>query len=85
MAKQVIWTKTVLETFIREAELSELEEKIIRTRVKGWSRTRQALTFNLSLSTLDRSIRALKAKYDAVQKEHPELPERKENAKELYK
>lgn len=37
MTKQVIWTEQVLETFIREANLNEIEEKIMRTRAEGWT------------------------------------------------
>lgn len=85
MAHQVIWTKKILETFIREGELTPLEEAIMRTRVKGWTRTKQAEELNLSISALDGYIRALKKKYDAVQKEHPgEMPKRKSSAAELY-
>lgn len=85
MAHQVIWTKKILETFIREGELTPLEEAIMRTRVKGWKRTKQAEELNLSISALDGYIRALKKKYDAVQREHPEeMPKRKASAAELY-
>ena len=57
----------------------------MRTRVKGWTRTRQSEEFNLSVSALDVYIKRLKKKYDAVQKEHPgEMPKRKASAVELY-
>ena len=85
MSHQVIWTRRVLETFIREGNLTPIEEQIMRTRVKGWTRTRQSEELNLSLSALDVYIRRLKKKYDAVQKEHPgEMPKRKASAAELY-
>lgn len=40
MTKEVIWTKIVLERFIEQANLSEDEEIVMRTRAAGWSRTK---------------------------------------------
>lgn len=84
MSHQVIWTSIVLERFIAMANLSPLEEHIMRTRAAGWSRTKQMMEFNISASTLDRVIRRLKRKYDEAQKYDPILPPRKMSAKELY-
>lgn len=84
MSKQVIWTKFIVETFIACANLTKEEELIMRTRAAGWSRTKQSMEFNMSLSTIDRIIKRLKKKYDAVQKIEPLLPPRKESAQELW-
>lgn len=84
MAHQVPWNKIILEEFIELAALSEIEEQIMRTRVAGWTRSRQADTFGMDMSTLDRIIRRLKRKYDAVQKYSPILPPRKFSAAETY-
>ena len=85
MANQVIWTSKALETFIREANLNEEEEWIMRTRVKGWSRTRQAAELHISLSCLDKRIKKLKKLYDHVQKDFPDvLPVRKMSSEELW-
>ena len=84
MSHEVIWTKTVLEEFIREANLTPLEEHIMRTRAAGWTRVQQQMEFHLSESTLDRIISRLKRKYDAAQKHSMILPPRKSSAKELY-
>lgn len=62
MAHQVPWCKRYLEIFAEEACLSDLEVKIMDTRVRGWSRTRQCMEFGLSESTLDRMIKLLKQK-----------------------
>lgn len=85
MAKQVPWTRVILERFISEACLSELEEKVMRTRVCGWSRQRQCEEFNISMATLDRIIRRLKTKYDKVQKYDPILPPRRFGVDDTYK
>lgn len=85
MAHQVIWTKEVLENFIELAMLSEEEVFIMRTRIKGWTVTRQAIELNKSESSVHRSISLLKKKYDKVQAEHPEIfPPRRFSMKEAY-
>ena len=84
MAHQVLWTKLILETFIREANLTKEEEMIMRTRVAGWSITKQATEFKMSEATVNRKIRILKRKYDEVQKHSYILPPRKFSMQELY-
>lgn len=84
MARQVIWTKLIVEEFIHLAKLTEDEEMIMRTRADGWSITKQATTFNMSVSTVNRIIKRLKKKYDAVQPYSVMLPPRKFSVKELY-
>lgn len=80
MTNEVIWTKIVLERFIELANLTEDEEIVIRTRVAGWSRVKQAMELNLSISSIDRIISRLKRKYDEVQKYDPILPPRRKGA-----
>lgn len=84
MAHQVKWNKHILETFILEGCLTEFEEQVIRTRVKGWTVTKQAMELHVSKSTIEKTIARLKLMYDGVQKLHPELPERKFSWKETY-
>ena len=76
---RVLWTKVVLEEFIDKALLTKEEEMIIRTRVAGWTRVKQANEFNMSIGTVDNIIKRLKAKYDEVQRLDPILPPRKDN------
>lgn len=59
-----------------EACLTEEEELIIRSRVKGWSRTKQSMQYNMSLRKVDYIIYALKVKYDEAQKTSAILPKR---------
>lgn len=42
MTHQVPWNKIILEEFIRIGCLSETEEMIMRTRVQGWTITKQS-------------------------------------------
>lgn len=76
MSKQVPWNKIILEEFIRIGGLTETEEMIIRTRVQGWSRIKQADKLNMSVASIDRAIKRCKHKYDNVQKYSPVLPPR---------
>lgn len=84
MAREVMWIKAFLEEFVELGQLTEDEEQILRTRVKGWSRTKQAMELGMSLSTVDRHIRRLKMKYDACQPYSDILPPRKSSKEERY-
>ena len=84
MSKQVPWNKIIVETFISEAMLTKDEEMILRTRVAGWSRTKQALELGMSISTVDKHIAMLKKKYDRVAKYNPLLPPRRSSAQETW-
>lgn len=82
--KRVEWNKIILEEFIDLATLTKTEEQIMRTRVAGWTRIEQSMTFGLSIATVDRIIKRLKEKYDQVQPYSPLLPPRRESAEEKY-
>lgn len=84
MAHQVPWNKIILEEFIKEAILTKEEEIIMRTRVAGWSRTKQAMELNMSTANVDKIIARLKKKYDNVQKYDVLLPPRKPSAQETW-
>lgn len=84
MAHQVPWGKVILEAFIEEAMLTKEEEMIMRTRIAGWTITRQARELGMSEASVNRTISRLKKRYDAVQKYSAILPPRKESAQELY-
>lgn len=84
MAHQVPWGKVILEAFIEEAMLTKEEEMIMRTRIAGWTITRQARELGMSEASVNRTISRLKKRYDAVQKYSAILPPRKESAEELY-
>ncbi len=85
MTKQVIWTKPVLEAFIKEGNLNKRQEYIIRTRAKGYTIAKQALELNLSVDQVNKDIAELKRRYDATQIHSKILPPRKKNKTELIK
>lgn len=47
MTHQVPWNKVILEEFIRIGCLSKTEEMIMRTRVHGWTITKQSYELKL--------------------------------------
>lgn len=76
MSREVVWTKAVVDAFVDEACLSEEEELIIRSRAKGWTRTKQSMQYNMSIRKIDYIIHTLKTKYDEAQKYSEILPKR---------
>ena len=77
MTKQILWTKPVLEAFIKEGNLNPRQEFIIRTRAKGYSIVKQAQELNLSVDQVNKEIAILKKLYDATQLHSNILPKRK--------
>ena len=84
MSHEVPWNKIIVETFIEEALLTKEEQWVLRTRVAGWSRTKQAMELNISTATVDKVIARLKKKYDKLQVINPLLPPRKSSEKETW-
>lgn len=80
---KILWTKLVLEQFIERALLTKEEEMIMRTRVAGWTRVKQAKEFGMSVGTVDNIIKRLRAKYDEVQRIDPILPPRKDSGNDI--
>lgn len=75
--KDIIWNKIILNEFIDLALLTELEENILRTQIKGLSRTEQAFKFNISVETVDKVLNTIRKKYDLVQPYSTILPKRR--------
>lgn len=73
MKTKIPWTKTMLEKFIEEALLTEDEERILRTRVAGWSIVKQSVELNMSVSTVSRLVRNIRQKYLTLQDQFPDI------------
>jgi len=84
MSHQVIWSKVIVEEFIIVGNLTKEEEHVLRTRVAGWTITKQAMELHMSRSKVNQIVKRLKKKYDVAQRFSTILPPRKENAVELY-
>ena len=74
--REIPWNKIILEEFIRIGGLTEVEEKVMRTRIAGWSRVQQSMELGMSVATVDRIIKRCRIKYDNVQRYSPILPPR---------
>ena len=83
--KQVLWTRKLVDTFIKEGMLTEEEKEVLLLRVKGYTIAETSEVMNISDSKVNRIIRRLKIKYDNLQGTIEELPKRKETTKELYR
>lgn len=84
MAHQVAWNKVFLDEFIRLGALTDEEIEIMRTRLAGWTRTKQSMELHMSMRKVDAIIARLKVKYDKVQPYSDILPPRKFSAEETY-
>ena len=83
--KQILWTRKLVDTFIKEGMLTEEEKEVLLLRVKGYTIAETSESMNISDSKVNRIIRRLKIKYDNLQGTIEELPKRKETTKELYR
>lgn len=92
MPKTLVWGKIITETFLEESgindriklgdEKARILEGIMRTRVAGWTVTKQADEFHISVDTVNKYIRELKDLYDETQKYSLILPVRKHSKRE---
>ena len=65
--KQVLWTRKLVDTFIKEGMLTEEEKEVLLLRVKGYTIAETSELMNISDSKVNRIIRRLKIKYDNLQ------------------
>lgn len=84
MAHQVPWDNQIVEEFASRAMLSEDEQWILKTRIRGMPRYQQAEALGISERSLDRMIRRLKSKYDRVQPRSGILPPRRINGPSIW-
>lgn len=85
MAVQVIWTKRVFDFFSDAANLTEFEKQVLQCRISNYTQVQTSMYLSCSVSTVAKCVARLKKKYDAVQKEHPDvLRPRRSCAVETY-
>lgn len=82
--KGIIWTDVIFNEFIKKAMLSDEEIAVLETSIRGWSRVKQSLELNMSLSKIQRIKRRCEAKYDVAQKESDILPKRKRSKSDRF-
>lgn len=76
MSHKILWTRSMLDEFVKEAIMTKDEEFIVRTRAEGWSRQQQAFELHTSLQSVDRMIKKIKLKYDNIARQNERFPAR---------
>lgn len=84
MAKEVSWNRIIYDEFVRFALLTDFEKEVLKTRLQNKTIIEQSLLLHCSKSTIDRTIKKLKKKYDEVQPYSDILPKRRTSEKENY-
>lgn len=72
------WNDAFLDEFENLACLTLAENQVLRTRVAGWSRVKQADKLHMSVSKIDRIIKKCKIKYVKCQPYSNILPKIKD-------
>lgn len=85
VAKQVIWTKQIIDEFAELALLNEDEIEILKMRAEGKTIVQQSMKIGLSEAAINSITARLKLKYDMVQPNSKYMPKRKLTVKETYK
>lgn len=75
--KDIVWNKILLEEFLSIATLTEIEEKVLRSKLAGYTISQQADIFNMSVSSINRVLKSIDEKYDDAEKYSFILPSRK--------
>ena len=75
--KDIVWNKILLEEFLSIATLTEIEEKVLRSKLAGYNISQQADIFNMSVSSINRVLKSIDEKYDDAEKYSFILPSRK--------
>ena len=75
--KDIVWNKILLEEFLSIATLTEIEEKVLRSKLAGYTISQQADIFNMSVSSINRVLKSIDEKYDDAEKYSFILPYRK--------
>ena len=72
---QIPWTKVLYNTFVDDAILTDLEKKVLYSRVwekDKWTITSMSLAFSASRSTINNCISSIRSKYDYLSSLYPE-------------
>jgi DNA-binding CsgD family transcriptional regulator len=79
--KDIRWNKILLEEFLSIATLTDMEEKILRSKLAGYTISQQADIFNMSISSINRALKSIDEKYDDAEQYSLILPARKKRNK----
>ena len=72
---QILWTRRLYDDFISDAILTELEKKVLYSRVwekDKWTIVGMSMEFHVSKSTINNCISSIRNKYDCLHNECPD-------------
>lgn len=84
MAKQVPWTKQIIDEFAELALLNEDEIEILKMRAQGKTILQQSMKIGLSEAAINSLTARMKLKYDMVQPQSNYMPPRKFSVTETF-
>lgn len=71
---QIPWTKSLYNSFLDDAILTDLEKKVLHARVwekDKWTIVKMAIDFHVSKTTINNSIASIRRKYDYLYYNNP--------------
>lgn len=80
MAREVVWTLSRYELICEQGMLNETDKAILKMHIMGASNTEIAVKYNKDISAVCADIKRFKVIYDAVQKEFPDLLEKRDQS-----
>lgn len=75
MRKKILWTKRLYNDFLEDAILTDLERKVLYSRVlekDKWTIIKMAMEFHVGRSTINNAISSIRRKYDYLSDEFPD-------------
>lgn len=80
MAREVKWTRRKYELVCEQGMLSEDDCQILEEHIKRYTNQAIATKHNVEISVINDTIARLKQVYDEVQKEFPEILEKRDKS-----
>lgn len=84
MKTTVNWNENLYMLFINKMMLSRLEREVLRCRIMQYTVTEIAEELCVSKSTVDRTVKKLRLKYDKLRTIEPSLPPRRMSEMEKW-
>lgn len=84
MKTTVSWNESLYMLFINKMMLSRLEREVLRCRIMEYTVTEISEELGVSKSTVDRTVKKLRLKYDKLREMDSTLPPRRMSDKEKW-
>ena len=84
MKTTVSWNEELYMMFVTKLMLSKTEREVLRLRIMEYTVSEIAEELHTSKSTVDRTVKRLRLKYDKLREMDSTLPPRRMSEKEIY-